>query len=204
MKLLQTLFISLFTLFFISCGETTTTSPIADVTSIAIDDTNISIYSTQLTKELTATATYSDGTTANATADLAWSSSDTSTLLTAVGQVLAAKNGGEANLTIDYANTFDNTVAVYIKELLDINVSDINVSATGEAQIVYFSGIFKNYDTNETGVPLENNIVWYSDANSTISDVNATQLTLTVDYNTTSVLLRPVLFGTDDFNKTFY
>lgn len=207
MKLLQTLPILLSTMFFISCGETTTTSPIVDVTSIAIDDTNIEIYATQSEKSLTATATYSDGSTANATADLAWNSSDTSTLLTAVGKIIAAKNGGDANLSINYADTFSDMQGVHIKELLDVNVSDVNITLVGEPQIVYFSGIYKNGDTNES-IPLEANVLWYTDTNATISDVNSTQLTLTVNYDVTSLLLRSVLFAnTDnavDFNKTFY
>lgn len=194
------------TLFFASCGENTSTSPIADVTSISIDDTNLSIYSTSSALAVTATATYSDGTTANATADLAWSSSDTSLLVASVGNIQALSNGGDANLTIDYADTFSDTQNVHIKELIDINISnlnDINISDIGTPQKVYFSGTFEN---NETNITLANNITWYSDENATISDVNGSELTLTVDYNTSSVLLRAILFtGTTnavDFNKT--
>jgi len=204
MKLIQTLLILLSLTFFISCGENTTSSPIADVASISIDDTNISIHSTDLQKALTATVTYTDGTTANATADLAWSSSDNGVLLTAVGAVLAAKNGGDANLTIEYANTFDDRQNVHIKELISIEYSDVNISDIGTAQTIYLGGTFEN---NETNVSLQANIRYYSDANSTITDVNATQLTLTVDYNTSSILIRAVLFETtdneQDFNTTF-
>jgi len=204
MKLIQTLLILLSTTFFISCGDNTTSSPIADVASISLDDTNISIHSTDLQKALTATATYTDGTTANATADLTWSSSESSTLLTAVGAILAAKNGGDANLTIGYADTFYDSTSVHVKKLESIQYSDVNVSDVGTAQTIYLSGTFEN---NETNVSLESNIVYYSDENSTITDVNATQLTLTVDYNTSSILIRAVLFDfTDnqqDFNTTF-
>ena len=191
MKLIQTLLILLSTTFFISCGENTTSSPIADIAAITLDDTNISIHSTDLRKALTATVTYTDGTTANATADLTWSSSDSSTLLTAVGAVLAAKNGGDANLTIEYANTFDDMQNVHVKELISIEYSDVNVSDVGTAQTIYIGGTFENKEKN---VSLQTNIRYISDANSTITDVNATQFTLTVDYNTSSILIRAVLF----------
>jgi len=204
MKLIQTLFLLLSTTFFISCGDNTTTSPIADVASISLDDSNISIHSTDLQKTLTATATYTDGTTANSTADLTWSSSDNSILLTSVGSVLAAKNGGDVNLTIEYANIFDDIQSVHVKKLISIEYSDVNISDIGTAQTIYIGGTFEN---NETNVSLQANIKYYSDANSTITNVNATQFTLTVDYNTTSILIRAVLFETtdneQDFNTTF-
>ncbi|MEA1982128.1 MAG: hypothetical protein U9N39_01185, partial [Campylobacterota bacterium] len=195
MNFLQTSFTLFLSLAFISCGESTTESPIADVSSISIDDTNISIYSTDSQTPVTGTVTYTDGSTANATADLAWSSSDTSTLLTSVGNILAAKNGGDANLTIDYASTFSDMQSVHIHKLLDINVSnysDVNISDTGTPQTIYFTGSF---DNNETNITLETNIKWISDENSTISEVNSTQLTFSVDNNDTkSILLRAFIF----------
>lgn len=204
MKFIQTPLLLLLSTFIISCGDNTTTSPIADVASISLDDKNITIYSTDLEKTLTATATYTDGSKTDATADLAWSSSDSTILGTVVGKILAQKNGGDANLSIDYADTFEDYTSVHIKELISIQYSDVNVSDVGTPQIVYLSGTFEN---NETNVSLPANITYYSDVNSTITDVNATQLTLTVDYNATSVLLRATLFtntaNTVDFNTTF-
>lgn len=204
MKFIQTPLLLLLSTFIISCGDNTTTSPIADVASISLDDKNITIYSTDLEKTLTATATYTDGSKTDATADLAWSSSDSTILGTVVGKILAQKNGGDANLSIDYADTFEDYTSVHIKELISIQYSDVNVSDVGTPQIVYLSGTFEN---NETNVSLPANITYYSDVNSTITDVNATQLTLTVDYNATSVLLRATLFtntaNSVDFNTTF-
>ena len=204
MKFIQTPLLLLLSTFIISCGDNTTTSPIADVASISLDDKNITIYSTDLEKTLTATAIYTDGSKTNATADLAWSSSDSTILGAAVGKILAQKNGGDANLSIDYASTFEDFTSVHIKELISIQYSDVNISDIGTPQIVYLSGTFEN---NETNVSLPANITYYSDVNSTITDVNATQLTLTVDYNATSVLLRATLFtntaNSVDFNRTF-
>ena len=204
MKFFQTPLTILLSTLFISCGENTTTSPIADVASISLDEKNITIYSTDLAKTVTATATYTDGSRANATADLAWSSSDNSVLLTAVGSMLAAKNGGDVNLSIEYADTFNDFTSVHIKKLISIQYSDVNVSDIGNPQTIYLSGTF---ESNETNVSLPANIKYFSDANSTITDVNATQLTLSVDYNTTSILIRAVLFeateNEQDFNTTF-
>ncbi|MDF1876554.1 hypothetical protein JHD47_01820 [Sulfurimonas sp. SAG-AH-194-L11] len=204
MQYIKTLLILLSTTFFISCGENTTTAPIADVVSISLDDSNISIYSTQLAKPLTATVTYADATTADATANLLWSSSDSTIFQATVGSVLATKNGGDANLTASYADTFYDSTTVHVKELLSIQYSDVNVSDVGTAQIIYISGTFEN---NETNVTLETNIAYYSDENATITDINATQFTLTVDVNTSSIAIRAVLFentdNTQDFNTTF-
>lgn len=204
MKFIQTPLLLLLSTFFISCGENTTSSPIVDVSSISLDETNIIIYSTGLTKTLTATVTYTDGTQANATEDLVWSSSDDS-LSTSVGTIIAAKNGGDSDLNIAYASTFEDNTTVHIKELISVEYSDINVSNVGNPQIIYVSGTFEN---NETGVIMPANISYYSDENSTISDINATQLTLTVDENTTSILINAILFedtdNSQDFNKTFY
>jgi len=191
--------------FFISCGDTTTSSPLIEIESIHFDETNISIYATDLEKELTATVVYDDNSTANGAADMLWSSSDTNVVYAYGATVVAAGNGGDANITISYADTFEDTTSVHVKELQSINYTDINISDIGTPQVVYFSG---NFENNETNITMKNNIIWTIDANATLSDINETQLTITVDYNTTSITLFTTLFsGTEnevDFNKTFY
>lgn len=207
MKFIQTPLLLLLSTLFISCGDNTTTSPIADVASISLDEKNITIYSTDLEKTLTATATYTDGSTTNATADLAWSSSDSTILGSAVGKILAQKNGGDANLTIDYADTFEDTTSVHINKLLSIQYGDVNISNNGNPQIVSLSGTFQTVDGNETNVSIPANLTYYPDTNTTISDVNATHITLTINNNPSSIFLRTTLFtltdNAEDFNTTF-
>lgn len=189
----------------ISCGDNTTLSPLKDVTSISLDDTNISIYATQAAKTLTATVTYDDGTTADASIDLLWESLDSSIFYASTASVVATSNGGDANLSIDYQSTFNDYTSVHVKKLLTINYSDLNISDIGNPQIIYVSG---NYENNESNITMENNILWTVDSNATLTDVNASQMTITVDYNVTSILLKASLFYNtsyvQDFNKTFY
>jgi len=208
MKLSQTFFTLLATTFFVACGDNTTTSPITDVASISINDRNLSLYSTDISISTASTVTYLDGSTTNATADMEWISSDDSTLLTSSGAMYPRKNGGDVNVTIDYQSKFNDSVPVQIKELLSINYSDLNISDVGNPQILYTTGNFKNGDTNETNVTMNGNIYWITDENATISEINATQMTITIDYNTTSILLTTSLFinteNQQDFNKTFH
>lgn len=200
----QITFISLCTLL-ISCGDNTTVSPLKDVSSISIDDTNISIYATQSAKILTATVSYNNGTTVNASADLLWTSSNSAIFSASTASIVATSNGGDANLSIDYKSTFNDFTAVHVKKLLTINYSDLNISDIGTPQTIYVSA---NYENNETNISMENNILWSVDSNATITDTNASQITLTVDYNVTSIELRATLFNAtayaEDFNKTFY
>ncbi len=207
MKFIQIPLTVLLSTLFISCGENTTSSPIADIASISIDKRKIVIYSTDLEKKLTATATYTDGTTANATADLAWSSSDYSTLLTAVGSILAAKNGGDANLTIDYADTFSDFTSVHINKLISIEYGDVNISKNGEPQVVAYSGTFEAPDGNKTNISLLTNLTYYPDTNTTLNDINSTHITFTINNNPSSIFLRAILFtnteNSQDFNTTF-
>ncbi|MDQ7067589.1 MAG: hypothetical protein Q9M40_06280 [Sulfurimonas sp.] len=204
MKFIKASLLSFLSLFFISCGENTSSSPITYISSISLNENNITIYSTQLAKPLSATVTYQDGSRANATADVAWSSSDSSILFASTGSIIAANNGGDVNLSISYTDSFNDFTNVHIKKLISIEYSDVNISDIGTAQIVYISGTFEN---NETNVSLAANITYTSDENTTISDVNATQLTLTIDNNTSSILLRATLFidtnNAQDFNTTF-
>lgn len=190
--------------FFISCGDNTSTSPIADVDAIKLSDSNISIYSTQNVLSLTSSAFYTDGTSSDVTQDTAWSSSDTDVFLATNGSILASTNGGDAKLNIDYASTFSDSATVHVKALKSINYSDINISDSSNAQTIYVTG---NFENNETNVTMQTNILWSTDTNATISDSNASQITLTVDANVTSFVLTGTLFsGTTnavDFNKTF-
>ena len=200
----KTLSFLLLSTFFISCGENTTTSPIKDVTAIKLSESNISIYATQNVLSLSSSVLYTDGTSTDVTKDTAWNSSDTNIFLATNGSILASANGGDASLNIDYASKLHDSSPVHVKALQSINYSDINVSDSTQAQTIYVTG---NFENNETNVTMQTNILWSTDTNATISEANASQITVTVGTNVTSFVLTGSLFTNTtnevDFNKTF-
>jgi hypothetical protein len=194
---------------FISCGDNTVSSPIVDIQSISINESNISLYSTDISIPLTAHVTYLDATQRDISSKVSWNSSDiyklSTTLSTDAGLMSATTNGADVNITIDYKETFTDTQSVHIKELLSLNYSDINISDIGTPQTIYITG---NFENNESNVSLLGNLFWTVDSNATITESNASQITLTIDQTTSSILLSGQLFPDTesevDFNNTFY
>ncbi len=191
----------------ISCGDNTTTSPIPDISSIDINDLNISLYSTDASKSYKAIVTYTDGTTTDGTKDITWSTPDTNLLYTGIGTLAPLKNGGDTTLKIVYASQFSNSSPVHIKSLQSltyVNATDINISDIGNPQTLTIKG---NFENNETNVSLMSNITWSGDENITISEQNASSVTFTIDKNVSSIFLKASLFlntsNQVDFNKTF-
>ena len=189
----------------ISCGDNTTTSPIPDISSIDINDSNISLYSTDAAHKYKAIVNYTDGTAADGTLDITWSSEDNRTLLfTGTGSVTPLHNGGDTTLKIEYASKFFDTTPVHIKKLESLNYSDINISEVGIVQILSVTG---NFENNESNISLANNILWSGDENITISEQNASSVSFTIDQNVSSIFLKASLFVNTtnqvDFNKTF-
>ncbi len=190
--------------FLISCGDNTTTSPIKDITSIAINESNISVYATG-SKVLTSTVYYNDGSTKNGSADMVWDNNGSSVIGTTTALIYPVMNGGDANVTIDYSSKFGDSKLVHVKKLISINYSDLNISDIGTPQVIYFNG---NFENNETNVTMQRNLTWSVDSNATINEVNTSQLTLTVDYNVTSIKLTTTLFeyteNSISFEHIFY
>jgi len=201
--------LALLTTFFISCGDNTESTPLVDVTSISINQSNISLYATDIAIPLTAYATYNDTTLRDVSSKVSWTSSDiyklVTTLSTDAALVTPTTNGGDLNITIDYKETFTDTKNIHIKELISLNYSDINISDVGTPQTIYITG---NFENNETNVSLLGNLYWTVDTNATITETNSSQITLTIDQNTSSILLSGRLFPDTesevDFNNTFY
>jgi len=202
MTLLQTSLLSLSAALFLGCGgENTNSSIVADVTGISINERDISLYSTDLTKKLNATTHYENNTSADATEAVIWSSSNTDDLSISLSKVTAIANGGDSNVTISYLQ-FSDFQTVHIKELVSINYSELNVSDTSNSQTIYVSG---NFENNESNVTMFTNITWTSDENITISESNSTQVTLTLT-NRPAMLFGTLFSGTlnqVDFNKTW-
>ena len=207
MKFATTLSSLLLPFFFISCGDNTTTSPLIDISSIDLNDSNISLYATDAGKSYLATVSYTDGTIADGTKDIAWSGADTTILAAENGSLTPLTNGGDTTLNIEYGAKFTDAAPVHIimlNSLTYINEADINISNIGDPQTLTIQG---NFENNETNVSLMGNITWIGDENITISEQNASSVTFTVDQNVSSILLQASLFidteNQVDFNKTF-
>lgn len=207
MKLSTKLSSLLFALFLISCGDNTRTSPLADISSINLNDSNISLYSTDADKSYTATVNYTDGTTVDGTKDITWSATDTDMLFASAGLLTPLQNGGSTTLKIEYGSKFSDTSALHIKKLESltyIDETDINISNVGAIQTLTIKG---NFENNESNVSLANNITWSGDENITINEQNASSVTFTIDKNVTSMFIKASLFVNTanqvDFNKTF-
>jgi hypothetical protein len=197
-SLLSTLFASLL---FVSCGENTT-APIHDVSSLKINDTNISIYSTDTNSILSATIFYDDNSSAQATTELAWSSSNNNIVYAYTNTITPTANGGDVNISAQYDGKFADSVSAHVKQLLSLSYTDINTSDTSNAQTI---SVYGNFENNETNVSMQNNITWYCDANMTISESNSTQVTFTIQSLPTTLTAR--LFGNTinqvDFNISY-
>ena len=207
MQLLTKLSSFLLPLLLISCGENTISSPLPEIVSIDLNESNISLYATDAKKSLQALVHYDDNTTADVTKDVSWSSTDSALLFAQDGTLNALKNGGNTTIKIEYASKFSDTASVHIKKLLTLtylNSADINISDTANAQTLKIKG---NFENNESNITLANNITWGADENVTINEQNASSVTFTVtDENVTSITLHTYLFKDSanqvDFNIT--
>jgi len=182
MKLLYILLITALSLLFISCGENTTTSPLNDVVSLQINDTNVTMHSTDAQKTITASVTYTDGSTADATNSIAWSSSNSNVLTAALGNLTpGTDNGGNVTIEASYENYSDSTTATVYK-LTDYNVSFPDINSTG-TYLFQANGDFENGDTN---ISMVNNIVWSAD-NSAVIEVTDGVASITLIAGDTNV-----------------
>ncbi|MBU0720979.1 hypothetical protein KJ877_06515 [bacterium] len=194
MKLLQAVILIFTALSFISCGENTQTPVVKHVTSITINETNASLYSTSAELALSATAQYNDNTTADITDIVSWSSDDNITAIVDK-KVTPSANGGDSTVSIAY-NNYSDSVPIRVHTLTEISFSDANT--TGE-QPITISGTF---DNNESNVSLQANITWSTDANSTYLSWDVDNNTISINIISFPTTISGTVFG-EDFNKTY-
>lgn len=192
-------FLILTSLLFIACGDNTQTKITPDVASININETNVTINSTDNILQLTATVKYEDNSTSQATDELNWENSDYTVLSMYAGQVQATANGGESNITALYGELSD-TINVRVNSLKSGSLSiissadDVNTTGTYDFSA---KGDFIDFDTNltvESNVTIERNIIWsatnggivtYTDGNVSIQLLSGeTNVTARVFANT--------------------
>ncbi len=196
-KLIKSILIITPAIFFLACGENTEITPLKDISSIQIDDTGISVYSTD-SKILTATVTYTDSTTASFSESELWSSSDYSVLSLYNGEIFPISNGGSATVSIE-AGDFSDEENVNIIKLESFTVTHADITTTGE-HVLEATGVFED----NTSKVIKRNIVWSAtnDATITVDDnyvatidilSGDTNVTATVfDETNTSAALAPI------------
>ena len=193
MKIITSSFLILIATFFISCGENSDTPIIADIESLKINESNVSMYSTDNNINLTATVNYQDGSTADATAFVSWKSSDTNIANVSNGSVtVGSTNGGDTNITVSYDKISSPSTPLKIIALSDYNLSMIgaDVNTTGIYPLIA-TAIFED---NVTKV-IEKNIVWDVNNSAIVSGAGSStevQIVSTGDTNITSILFNDV------------
>jgi len=197
-KIIRSIFMLTPAIFFLACGDNTQTTPLKDIASIAMDDSNISIYSTD-SRTLTATVTYTDATTATISQYDVWTNSDYDVLNMYDGEIVPAANEGSAIIGVSVADLSDE-INVSIIGLTDFNISSADITTTGE-HILEATGVFED----NTSKVIERNIIWTATNEATITtDENYittinilsgdTNVTATVfgETNTSAATLAPI------------
>ncbi|WP_457747402.1 hypothetical protein [Sulfurimonas sp.] len=173
---------TMFALIFTACGDNTTTPLLKDIISLTINDTNITMHSTDAPKTITATVTYTDGSTADATTSILWTSTDSDVLKTSLGELTPGiSNGGNVTIQATYEQYGDSTTAT-ISKLTDYNASFPDINATG----TYVFQAYGNFDNGDTNVSIFSNIVWSAD-NSAVIDVTNNIASITLYAGDTNV-----------------
>lgn len=106
-----------------------------DTTSkVVVDEDSVFLHANG-TKQLTLTATYADGTTADVTSSATWSSSDTSVAYVSKGKITGVKSGS-AVITAKYSDkTITIDVDVDVANFLDASSEDVSLEAGGTATV---------------------------------------------------------------------
>ncbi len=176
-------------LFFIACQDNTSTPITKSVTSVKIDQGDISIHSTDDMTSLSATVFFSDNSSDIATESVVWNNSDYNVTYLLGGDVWASANGGESNISISYAE-FNDYITVSVHKLVSFEIYADDVNTTG-THVFEAKGNFENGDEN---ISIVKNIAWSATNNAVVSISNGitnielksgeTNVTATLFYNT--------------------
>jgi len=187
MKLFTTtLLTTSLTLLLIGCQDNTETPLFEDIASLKINESNITMHSTDATKEITATVTYTDGTTADATSSILWTSSDRDILSASVGKLSPGiANGGNVTIEASYEEYSDSVTATVYK-LTEYNASFPDINTTG----TYLFQAYGDFENGDTNISIASNIVWSADngAEIEVTDGVASITFVTGDTNVTATV----------------
>ena len=149
--------------------ENTQSTIVPDVTAIQIDDTNISIYSTDVQKSLSASILYDDNSTQDGTNVVKWSCSNQNAVRQTNNTIQGGiQNGGDANITVKYAQ-LSNTQSVHVHKLLSYTIVHDDVNTTGGPFKFEAQGTFDNNETNRT---IQTHIFWAANNSATIDIID--------------------------------
>jgi hypothetical protein len=194
-KLLTNILFATFLILFLGCEDNTQNSQIKDIQSIKIDDGDISIYSTDAPKTLSASVIYTDSTTEKITDADIWENSDYDILSMSGGTIRPLSNSGSSKVGIKVGH-FSDEISVDIIKIVDFNLSYENITSTGEHQIEAV-GTFENNQTKK----IYTNIVWETNNTSTITTDENYNTVLNIVSGDTN--LTATIFGDDsDTNIT--
>ena len=183
MKIIKNLLLSTTALLFISCGDNTTQNMTSDIKELVINENKITdIYSTDEMK-LSATVIYENNTTADATNNVKWISSDYSIITQNYSKSIPILNGGTADISAVY-NDFNSSIQLNIIGLKDINNSwsivKTDINTTGDFTLTA-EGNFSNGVNNKEII---HNISWFSsNSDDTIVVNDDYSVTLTIESN---------------------
>jgi len=159
----------LLTAVFSGCGENTQSTLVPDVKEIKIDETNISIYSTDVQKNLHASILYDDNSSQDGTNIVKWSSSNQNAVKQFNNTIQGGtQNGGDAEISIKYAQ-FSNTQSVHVHKLLSYTIVHDDVNTTGGPFTFEAKGTFDNNETNRT---IQTHIFWSANNSATVDVVD--------------------------------
>ncbi|WP_324018620.1 Ig-like domain-containing protein [Aeromonas caviae] len=141
----------------------------AVLTAIQVTPPSVSVGKGQ-TRQLTATATYSDNTTANVTGSVAWLSDDTAAA-TVISGLLTGVEQGTAEVTASLDGVTSNTVQVSVTDAvltaIDITPPSVSVGKGQTQQLTATATYSDNTTADVTG-----NVAWLPDDTATATVIS--------------------------------
>ncbi len=188
MNFLKYTLLSITTLFFIACGGDTTTTPLSDISSIQINETDTNIYSTDAPSHLNATIYFTDGTNVDGTNIVTWNSTDNTLVSVTNGYIQALKNEGSVEVSICYNDITSSPITINVTKVLEYNISMIDAEANTTG--TYDLNAIATFEDKTTKTIIAN-IVWDTNNSAIVSgEGNTTQIQIvsTGDTNITATL----------------
>ena len=136
-----------------------------------------------LTVQLSATGTYSDGSTANLTSEVSWATSDNTIASVGTGGLVTTVKAGPAKITATMASVSGNiTLTVGQAVLTSISVSGSSSPTTGTSEQLTAQGTYSDRSTQ----PLTSLVTWQS-SDSAVATVNGSGVLTAVTAGSTTV-----------------
>ncbi|WP_342040160.1 Ig-like domain-containing protein [Aeromonas caviae] len=142
----------------------------AVLTAIQVTPPSVSLTKGQ-TQQLTATATYSDNTTADVTGSVAWLSDDMTTATVSTTGILTGRIAGSTEVTASLDGITSNTVQVTVTDavLTAIAITPPSVSV-GKGQTQQLTATATYSDSSTANVT--DNVAWLSDDTATVTVIS--------------------------------